>query len=339
MAPIGDLYKKQLLSLSTRRALRRHVHGRALDRSPLRVPPAAHRAHPGLRPDGLRADGAGGGRVPGRPVRAAGRPEHAAPRLSQGPLRPEGDEAPDDLGRAPGRRRRPSPTPPRSSTVSRSRRAATSRPVSTCSCPCGLRAPSWSTAEGKGGVNTPAGRKGAEIFLELLKYAPPNVRSYTSADVTRRSRRARRPWPSSGRRARSRWRTRPARSVAGKLGYTLVPKAVRQTPMRGVWTIGIAKNSSEPGRRLGVCQVVSAARSSGSRRPSSRAPRRRFTARGSRSSRTRDQGRPAVRRDPPREPQDRQGAPTASRVRRHPGALPDHRRQAHGRASSPSTPP
>ena len=27
-------------------------------------------------------------------------------------------------------------------------------------------------------------------------------------------------------------------SVAGKLGYALVPKAVRQTPMRGVWTIG-----------------------------------------------------------------------------------------------------
>ena len=31
--------------------------------------------------------------------------------------------------------------------------------------------------------------------------------------------------------------------MAGKLGYALVPKAVRQTPMRGVWTIGIAKSS------------------------------------------------------------------------------------------------
>src|SRR5262245_11614043 len=39
------------------------------------------------------------------------------------------------------------------------------------------------TPDGKGGVNTPAGRKGAEIFLELLKYAPPNVRSYTFPDV------------------------------------------------------------------------------------------------------------------------------------------------------------
>ena len=86
------------------RPLRRHVHGRALDRSPLRVPPAAHRAGAGLRHDGLRADGAGGGRVPGRPVRAARRPEHAAPGLSEGPLRPEGPEAPGDLGRAAGRR-------------------------------------------------------------------------------------------------------------------------------------------------------------------------------------------------------------------------------------------
>ena len=41
------------------------------------------------------------------------------------------------------------------------------------------------TAQGKGGVDTPAGRKGAEIFLELLKYAPPNVRSYTFPDVNK----------------------------------------------------------------------------------------------------------------------------------------------------------
>jgi ABC-type glycerol-3-phosphate transport system substrate-binding protein len=33
-------------------------------------------------------------------------------------------------------------------------------------------------------------------------------------------------------------------TVAGKLGYTMVPKAVRQTPMRGVWTVAIAKNSA-----------------------------------------------------------------------------------------------
>jgi multiple sugar transport system substrate-binding protein len=100
------------------------------------------------------------------------------------------------------------------------------------------------TAEGKGGVNTPAGRKGVEIYLELLKYAPPNVRSYTSADVLKAMQTGQAAmaiqWASAAKPMED-----PTRStVAGKLGYTLVPKAVRQTPMRGVWTIGIAKNSS-----------------------------------------------------------------------------------------------
>jgi multiple sugar transport system substrate-binding protein len=100
------------------------------------------------------------------------------------------------------------------------------------------------TAEGKGGVNTPAGRKGVEIYLELLKYAPPSVRSYTSADVLKAMQTGQAAmaiqWASAAKPMED-----PTRStVAGKLGYTLVPKAVRQTPMRGVWTIGIAKNSS-----------------------------------------------------------------------------------------------
>ncbi|HEX2480706.1 MAG TPA: extracellular solute-binding protein [Methylomirabilota bacterium] len=100
------------------------------------------------------------------------------------------------------------------------------------------------TAEGKGGVNTPAGRKGAEIYLELLKYASPNARSYTSADVLKAMQTGQAAmaiqWASAAKPLED-----PNRStVAGKLGYTLVPKAVRQTPMRGVWTIGIAKNSS-----------------------------------------------------------------------------------------------
>jgi ABC-type glycerol-3-phosphate transport system substrate-binding protein len=100
------------------------------------------------------------------------------------------------------------------------------------------------TAEGKGGVNTPAGRKGVEIYLELLKYTPPNVRSYTSADVLKAMQTGQAAmaiqWASAAKPMED-----PTRStVAGKLGYTLVPKAVRQTPMRGVWTIGIAKNSS-----------------------------------------------------------------------------------------------
>jgi multiple sugar transport system substrate-binding protein len=99
------------------------------------------------------------------------------------------------------------------------------------------------TADGKGGVNTPAGRKGAEIFLELLKYAPPNVRSYTFPDVNKAIQTGQVAmaiqWASGAKPMED-----PTRSqVAGKLGYTLVPKAVRQTPMRGVWTIGIPKNS------------------------------------------------------------------------------------------------
>ena len=100
------------------------------------------------------------------------------------------------------------------------------------------------TAEGKGGVNTPAGRKGTEIYLELLKYASPSARSYTSADVLKAMQTGQAvmaiQWASAAKPLED-----PNRStVAGKLGYTLVPKAVRQTPMRGVWTIGIAKNSS-----------------------------------------------------------------------------------------------
>jgi ABC-type glycerol-3-phosphate transport system substrate-binding protein len=99
------------------------------------------------------------------------------------------------------------------------------------------------TAEGKGGVNTPAGRKGAEIYLELLKYASPNSRSYTSADVLKAMQTGQAvmaiQWASAAKPMED-----PNRSpMAGKFGYALVPKAVRQTPMRGVWTIGIAKNS------------------------------------------------------------------------------------------------
>src|SRR5262245_3098508 len=40
-------------------------------------------------------------------------------------------------------------------------------------------------ANGRGGLNTPAGRKGGEVFLELLKFTPPNVRSYNFADVNK----------------------------------------------------------------------------------------------------------------------------------------------------------
>ena len=99
-------------------------------------------------------------------------------------------------------------------------------------------------ARGRGGVDTPAGRKGAEIFLELLKLAPPNVRSYAFADVNKAIQLGQAAmaiqWASGAKPMEDKTRS----SVAGKLGYTLVPKAVRQNPMRGVWTIAIAKNSA-----------------------------------------------------------------------------------------------
>jgi multiple sugar transport system substrate-binding protein len=98
-------------------------------------------------------------------------------------------------------------------------------------------------ANGRGGLNTPAGRKGGEVFLELLKSTPPNVRSYNFADVNKAIQLGQAAmaiqWASGARPMEDKTRS----SVAGKLGYAKVPKAVRQTPMRGVWTIAIAKNS------------------------------------------------------------------------------------------------
>ena len=38
---------------------------------------------------------------------------------------------------------------------------------------------------GRGSLNSAAGRKGGEVFLELLKFTPPNVRSYNFADVNK----------------------------------------------------------------------------------------------------------------------------------------------------------
>jgi ABC-type glycerol-3-phosphate transport system substrate-binding protein len=98
-------------------------------------------------------------------------------------------------------------------------------------------------ATGRGGLNTPAGKKGGEVFLDLLKSAPPNVKSYNFADVNKAIQLGQAAmaiqWASGAKPMEDKTRS----SVAGKLGYALVPKAIRQTPMRGVWTIGIARNS------------------------------------------------------------------------------------------------
>jgi len=97
---------------------------------------------------------------------------------------------------------------------------------------------------GKGSLNSAAGKKGGEVFLELLKYTPPNVKSYNFADVNKAIQLGQAAmaiqWASGAKPMEDKQRS----SVAGKLGYAQVPKAVRQTPMRGVWTVGIAKNSA-----------------------------------------------------------------------------------------------
>ena len=97
---------------------------------------------------------------------------------------------------------------------------------------------------GRGSLNSAAGKKGGEVFLELLKFTPPNVKSYNFADVNKAIQLGQAAmaiqWASGARPMEDKTRS----SVAGKLGYAQVPKAVRQTPMRGVWTLAIAKNSA-----------------------------------------------------------------------------------------------
>ena len=98
-------------------------------------------------------------------------------------------------------------------------------------------------SHGRAGVNTEAGRKGAEMFLELLKVAPPNAKNYTFADVNKALQLGQAAmaiqWASGAKPLED-----PSRSgVAGKLGYAVPPRGTRTAPMRGVWTIAIAKGT------------------------------------------------------------------------------------------------
>jgi len=97
---------------------------------------------------------------------------------------------------------------------------------------------------GRGALNSAAGKKGGEVFLDLLKFTPPNVKSYNFADVNKAIQLGQAAiaiqWASGARPMEDKTKS----TVAGKLGYARVPKAVRQTPMRGVWTVAIAKNSA-----------------------------------------------------------------------------------------------
>lgn len=98
---------------------------------------------------------------------------------------------------------------------------------------------------GRAAVDTPAAREAAEYYVNILKYCPPAVRSYTFADVTKTMQLGKAAmavqWASGARPLEDKANS----LVAGKLGYIVLPKGVRRTPMRGVWTIGIAKTTSK----------------------------------------------------------------------------------------------
>ncbi len=101
-------------------------------------------------------------------------------------------------------------------------------------------------SQGRPDVNTAAGRKGAEMFLDLLKVAPPSVRNYTFADVNKSIELGQAAmaiqWASGAKPLEDTSRSK----VAGKLGFAVPPKGTRTTPMRGVWTVAIAKNTANP---------------------------------------------------------------------------------------------
>ncbi len=101
-------------------------------------------------------------------------------------------------------------------------------------------------SNGRSGVNTPAGKKGAEMFLDLIKVAPPNVKNYTFADVVKALQLGQAAmaiqWASGAKPLEEVGKS----NVAGKMGYAVPPKGTRTTPMRGVWTIAIAKNTKNP---------------------------------------------------------------------------------------------
>ena len=195
------------------------------------------------------------------------------------------------------------------------------------------------TAEGKGGVDTPAGRKGAEIFLELLKYAPPNVRSYTFPDVNKAIQ--------TGQVAMAiQWasgakphggpdplhRGRQARLHPGAEGGPADADARRVDDRH-------RQEQQQPGRRLGVREV---AQQQGVRARGDQVPERLVRdpqPAGLGPPGPRDQGRPPVRRGAPREPhaspRSARGFASSPTSRSTSGSPPASSRPA----SSPSTPP
>ncbi len=97
--------------------------------------------------------------------------------------------------------------------------------------------------DGKAAVDSAAARQGVDVYLQLLKYAPPGVQSYSFADIVKTMQLGKAAmaiqWASGARPMEDKARSQ----VAGKLGYAVMPKGTQRTPMRGVWTIGIAQTT------------------------------------------------------------------------------------------------
>ena len=191
---------------------------------------------------------------------------------------------------------------------------------------------------GKGSLNSAAGKKGGEVFLELLKYTPPNVKSYNFADVNKAIQLGQAAmaiqWASGAKPMEDKTRS----SVAGKLGYAQVPKAVRQTPMRGVWTIGHRQEQREPGRGLAVRHVALRARVRPGGGDVSERHLRDPQPALLRAQGPQHEGGAAVCRYAARELTNHEGAAAAARVRGHPGESPRHGRQADRRRADASRP-
>jgi len=122
-------------------------------------------------------------------------------------------------------------------------------------------------SNGRANANTPATRRGVDMFLQLLKYAPPGVQSYSYPDITKAIQLGKAmmaiQWAGGVRPMED-----PTNStVAGKLGYALMPRGTQRAPMRGVWVIGIANTTQHrdaswkfaqwiTGREFGLASVL-----------------------------------------------------------------------------------
>lgn len=98
-------------------------------------------------------------------------------------------------------------------------------------------------SDGKPALETPAAQQGADMYVRLLQYAPAGAKSYSFADVNKAVQLGKAAmaiqWASGARPMED-----PKNStVAGKLGYAAMPRGTLRTPMRGVWTIGIAQTT------------------------------------------------------------------------------------------------